>query len=149
MAHKLGGEFHIPHGRANAILLPYIIEYNGVLNPSKFAIFPKYDHYVAAEKYAEIAAFLGLPAKTPEEGVKSLVEAVRELMKDLACPMTIAECGIDEKEFMAGLDKLSDMAFSDQCTTANPRLPLVSEIKEIYKKAFYGEEKYNQLNATK
>lgn len=145
MAHKLGGEFHVPHGRANAIILPYVIEYNGTLNPSKFVIFPKYDHYVAPERYAEVAAFLGLPASTPEEGVKSLVAEVQRLLKVTECPTTIAECGVDEKEFLAALPRLCDMAFEDQCTPANPRLPLVSEIRELYLKAYYGVEKYNEL----
>lgn len=138
MAHKLGGDFHIPHGRANAILLPYIIEYNAA-KPTKFASWPKYEYYIADERYAEIARHLGLPANTTQEGVASLVKAVRDLMRALNMPMTIKETGVDEQTFMANVDALSDKAFSDQCTTANPRLPLVKEIADIYKKAYYGE----------
>ncbi len=140
MAHKLGGEYHIPHGRANAVLLPYVIEYNAQ-KPTKFAAFPKYKEFIADEKYAKIARYLGLPAKTTEEGVKSLVEAIRSLMKDLERPLSIRECGVEEHVFMGQVEELSYKAFEDQCTTANPRYPLVSEIQEIYTKAYYGDEK--------
>lgn len=138
LAHKLGGEYHIPHGRANAILLPHVIEYNGS-KPTKFTIFPKYEKFIADEKFAKISKYLGLPASTPEEGVKSLVAAVRKLMKDVEIASTIKECGVDEKVFMANVDKLADRAYEDQCTTANPRQPLVSELVDIYKKAYYGK----------
>ncbi len=139
MAHKLGGEFHIVHGRANAILLPHVIEYNGETNPSKFVIFPKYEKYIAPQKFQEIAKALGLPASTPEEGVKSLAQAVRNLMKELNMPLTIKELGIDEKTYLSKVDELAYKAFEDQCTTANPRLPKVTELAEIYKKAYFGK----------
>ena len=132
LAHKLGSEFHIPHGRANAILLPHVIEYNATM-PSKFAAFPKYKSFVADKKYAEIAKALGLKANTTEEGVKSLVEAVRNLMKELNMPMTIQACGIEEETYFAAIERLALDAFDDQCTPANPRLPLVSELVQIYK----------------
>ena len=132
LAHKLGSEFHIPHGRANAILLPHVIEYNATM-PSKFAAFPKYKSFVADKKYAEIAKSLGLKADTTEEGVKSLVEAVRNLMKELNMPMTIQACGIEEDTYLAAIERLALDAFDDQCTPANPRLPLVSELVQIYK----------------
>ena len=135
MAHKLGGEYHIPHGLANAVLLPNVIEYNGS-KPTKFATWPKYGKFVADKKYAKIAKHLGLKFNTTEEGVKALADAVRALMKEIDCPMSIRECGVDEAVFMAGLEKLSYRAFEDQCTTANPRYPLVTEIEEVYKKAF-------------
>ncbi|MFU0799492.1 MAG: bifunctional acetaldehyde-CoA/alcohol dehydrogenase [Xylanivirga thermophila] len=138
MAHKLGGEFHIPHGRANAVLLPYIIEYNAT-KPTKFASWPKYEYYVADKKYAEIARYVGLPAATTEEGVKNLIKAIRDLMKSMNMPMTIAECGIDKDTFESKVAELSDKAFEDQCTPANPRLPLVSEIEGLYRKAYYGK----------
>ena len=138
LAHKLGGEYHIPHGRANAILLPYIVEYNAQ-KPTKFVSFPKYETFIADKKYAEIARALGLPAKTTEEGVKSLVKAIRDLMKELNVPSTIKECGVDEKEYLANIADLADKAFGDQCTTANPRLPLVSELEALYRKAYYGK----------
>jgi len=138
MAHKLGGEYHIPHGRANAILLPYLIEYNSQ-KPTKFVAFPKYEKFIADEKYAKIARILGIGGKDNKESVSNLVEAIRNLMKELDMPMSIKDCGIDETVFMSKLDELSENAHSDQCTGANPRYPLVEEIKEIYKKAYYGE----------
>ena len=139
LAHKLGGEFHIAHGRANAILLPHVIEYNGT-KPTKFAAFPKYKSYVADKKYQEIAKALGLKANTPEEGVKSLADAVRNLMKELNMPSTVKECGIDQKTYFAAIDRLSLEAFDDQCTGANPRLPLVTEMKEIYELIYDGKK---------
>ena len=139
LAHKLGGEFHIVHGRANAILLPHVIEYNGNTNPSKFVIFPKYEKYIAPQKFQEIARVLGLPASTPQEGVKSLADAVRKLMKELNIPLTIKEMGIDEKLYLSKVEDLAYKAFEDQCTTANPRLPKVTELAELYKKAYYGK----------
>jgi len=139
MAHKLGGEYHIPHGRANAILLPYVIKYNAT-KPTKFATFPKYDHFIADEKYAKAARFVGFEGKTVEESVDNLINAIIQLMKDLNLPMSIKDCGIDEQVFMSKLRELSENAHDDQCTGANPRYPLVEEIMEIYKKAYYGEE---------
>ena len=139
LAHKLGAEFHIPHGRANAILLPHVIEYNGETTPTKFMSFPKYGKYVAQEKYAEIAKMLGLPASTTEEGVKSLVKAIRDLIKELNVPMTVKDCGIDEKTYLGAIEDLSYKAFEDQCTTANPRLPKVAELQELYRKAYFGK----------
>ena len=139
LAHKLGGEFHVVHGRANAILLPHVIEYNGNTNPSKFVLFPKYEKYIAPQKYQEIAKALGLKASTPEEGVKSLADAVRKLMKEVNIPLTLQETGIKEQEFLNKVDDLAYKAFEDQCTTANPRLPKVTELVDIYKKCYYGK----------
>ncbi|MEG2583434.1 MAG: bifunctional acetaldehyde-CoA/alcohol dehydrogenase, partial [Oscillospiraceae bacterium] len=138
LAHKLGGEFHIPHGRANAVLLPHVVEYNAQ-KPSKFVSFPKYETFIADEKFAEIARTLGLPCKNTEEGVKSLVKAIRDLMKEINVPMTIKECGVDETEYMSKIADLADKAFGDQCTGANPRMPLVTELEEIYRKAYNGK----------
>ncbi|MEF9991606.1 MAG: bifunctional acetaldehyde-CoA/alcohol dehydrogenase [Peptostreptococcaceae bacterium] len=135
LAHKLGSEFHISHGRSNAILLPYVIRYNAT-KPTKFAAFPKYKSFVADEKYAEIAKYVGLKASTTEEGVNSLIDAVNNLLTELNIPKTISECGVNEKDFMASVDKLALDAFDDQCTPANPRYPLVSELKDIYVTAF-------------
>ncbi len=135
LAHKLGGEFHIPHGRANAVLLPHVIEYNGK-KPSKFVSFPKYEKFIADEKYAEIARALGLPANTAAEGVASLAGAVRSLMQRLDIPATIGACGVERGAFMQKVPELADRAFEDQCTTANPRMPLIKELEEIYQKAF-------------
>lgn len=137
LAHKLGAEFHIAHGRANTILMPHVIRYNAS-KPKKFTAFPKYDHFVADERYAEIARVLGLPARTKEEGVESLVQAIIKLAKELDIPMSIETNGVDKAEFESKVDFLADKAFEDQCTTANPKLPLVTELAEIYRQAFKG-----------
>lgn len=139
MAHKLGHEMQIPHGLANALLLPHVIEYNGTANPTKVASFPKYDHYIAHEKYTELAKALGLPCKTEAEGVKSLANAVRDLMKRVGMPLSLKEMGVSEQEFLKKVPMLANHAFEDQCTTANPRMPLVSELEELLKKAYYGK----------
>ena len=139
IAHKLGAEFHIAHGKANAIILPYVIKYNSS-KPTKFVSFPKYEYFIADEKYACIAKKLGLPSGTTEEAVNSLIRKVQELNRNLGEPASLKEAGIDEKEFLAKVDDLADKAFSDQCTTANPRVPLVPEIKQILLDAYYGND---------
>ena len=139
IAHKIGGEYHVPHGRANAILLPYVIKYNATM-PSKFVSFPKYDHYIAADRYADIARRLGLKARTTEEGVNSLIKAIQNMMKEMNMISSFKEFGIDEKLYIDNLDLLADRSFEDQCTTANPKLPLVSEIKQILIDSYYGNE---------
>ncbi|MBG9791205.1 acetaldehyde dehydrogenase [Paenibacillus dendritiformis] len=137
LAHKWGAQYHTAHGRTNAILMPHVIRYNAK-KPTKFASFPKYDHFVADVRYAEIARILGLPARTTEEGVKSLIEAIRGLNRELGIPESFQELGFDAKDFESRVDYLADRAFEDQCTTANPKLPLVSELAEVYRDAFYG-----------
>ncbi|HEX3033278.1 MAG TPA: iron-containing alcohol dehydrogenase, partial [Bacillota bacterium] len=139
LAHQLGGEFHIPHGRANALLLPYVIEYNAQV-PSKFPSYPKYEYFKAPERYLEIARFLGLPAETPAVGVQSLIKAIIRLMQELELPLTIAACGVEEDRFLTQVNSLAEKAFADQTTSTNPRTPLIQELEEIYRKAFYGEE---------
>ena len=139
MAHKIGAEFHLPHGRINAILLPYVIKYNGVNDPTKFVSFPKYEYYVAKHKYAEISRRLNLPAYTDDEGLESLVKEVDKLREDVGIPKSFKDAGIDEKEWIAKVDILADRAFEDQCTSANPRVPLVSEIKQILLDSYYGK----------
>ena len=139
IAHKLGNELHIPHGLANAMLLPHVIEYNGCPNPTKVASFPKYQHYIAHEKYAEVAKMLGLPAKTPDEAVKALANAVRDLMKRLDMPSSLQEMGIAESVFNEKISLLANSAFEDQTTTANPRMPLISEMEDLLRKAYYGK----------
>ena len=138
IAHKIGGEYHVPHGRANAVLLPYVIKYNSTM-PSKFVSFPKYGHFTADKKYAEIAAALGIPSKTAEEGTGKLINAVKKLIAELDEPLTFAQCGINEEEYMKKIPDIANKAFEDQCTTANPRLPLVTEIEQLMKIAYYGE----------
>ncbi|WP_420916110.1 bifunctional acetaldehyde-CoA/alcohol dehydrogenase [Paenibacillus thiaminolyticus] len=137
LAHKWGAQYHTAHGRTNAILMPHVIRYNAK-KPTKFASFPKYDHFVADVRYAEIARILGLPARTTEEGVKSLIEAIRGLNRELGIPESFQELGFDAKDFESRVDYLADRAFEDQCTTANPKLPLVTELAEVYRDAFYG-----------
>lgn len=136
MAHKLGGEFHIPHGRANAVILPYVIAYNAQ-KPTKFTAFPKYETFIADKKYAKIAAFIGCGGHTTEESVRNLIKAVYRLEQELDCPTSIKECGVDEKLFFDRLPALAERAHEDQCTTANPRYPLISEIEEIYTQAYF------------
>ncbi len=135
LAHKLGGEFHIPHGRANAILLPHVIKFNSQI-PTKFTSFPKYEKFIAHEKYADISKHLGLKASTTEEGVNSLIDAIKNLMIELNMPLSISECGLSRDEYMSKIDELALKAFDDQCTGANPRYPLVEELIEIYKSIY-------------
>ncbi|MCU6340301.1 iron-containing alcohol dehydrogenase, partial [Enterobacter quasiroggenkampii] len=106
-------------------LMPHVIRYNAK-KPTKYASFPKYDHFVADERYAEIARILGLPCRTTEEGVNSLINAIRELNRELGIPESFQAIGFDAKDFESNVDYLADRAFEDQCTTANPKLPLVT-----------------------
>ncbi|MCI8383321.1 MAG: bifunctional acetaldehyde-CoA/alcohol dehydrogenase [Clostridia bacterium] len=138
LAHKIGAEFHLPHGRINAIILPYVIRYNSA-KPTKFVSFPKYEYFIADEKYYELAKKVGLKAEHREEGIASLIAKVQELNECLAIPKSLQEAGIEEQEFLAKIDMLADRAFEDQCTTANPRLPLVSELKQILFDSYYGK----------
>ena len=138
LAHKLGAEFHLPHGRLNAIILPYVIKYNSS-KPTKFVSFPKYEYFIADKKYYEIAKKIGLKADTVEEGINSLIAKIQEMNEHLNIPRSLQEAGVDEQEFLAKVDMLSDRAFEDQCTTANPRLPLVSELKQILLDSYYGK----------
>ena len=148
LAHKLGGEFHIPHGLANAYLLPHVIEYNGEDTPTKFAAWPKYDHYIAPDRFKEIAVMLGLVSATAtnQEGVKALANAVRDLMGKVNIPLSIQEANkvwpntaIDATVYENALEDLAYKAFNDQCTTANPRLPRIDELKKLYRLAYYGK----------
>jgi len=140
LAHKLGGEYHIPHGCANAILLPHVIRYNGVECPTKFTSFPKYESYIVADKIFELMKKLGKNPATKAEAVEMLAREVEDLNRHLGIPACLKEYGIDEQDFLAKVHDLADLAFGDQCTTANPRLPLVSELEELYLKAYYGKE---------
>ena len=139
LAHKIGAEFHLPHGRINAILLPYVIKYNSS-RPTKFVSFPKYEYFIADEKYARLAKKVGLKADTTEEGINSLITKIQEMNEKLNIPKSFKDAGVDETEFLAKIDLLADRAFEDQCTTANPRVPLVSEMKQILIDSYYGNE---------
>ncbi|HWR22607.1 MAG TPA: bifunctional acetaldehyde-CoA/alcohol dehydrogenase [Feifaniaceae bacterium] len=138
LAHKLGGEFHIPHGRANAVLLPHVIAYNAQ-KPTKFAAFPKYGKFVADVRYAQIARYLGFPGTTEAEQISSLIGEIKNLMRKMNVPLSIRDCGVAEAAFLSKVPSLAERAFEDQCTTANPRYPLIAELEDIYKKAYYGE----------
>lgn len=139
LAHKLGGEFHVPHGCANAILLPHVIRYNGVANPTKFTAWPKYESYIVGDKIFVLMKKLGFTPKDNDEAVELFAKKVEELNAYLEIPATLKEYGILEQDFMSKVTPLADLAFGDQCTTANPRLPLVIELEEIYKTAYYGK----------
>ena len=136
IAHTIGGEFHITHGRANAVLLPHIVEYNSQL-PTKMVSWPKYKTFIADKKYAEIARACGIYSGDDTlTAVKSLISAIKELMRECDMPETFKECGIEKSVYMNKLSDIAERAFEDQCTTANPRLPLIEEIEEILKKAY-------------
>ena len=139
MAHKIGGEFHVPHGRANAILLPFTIRYNGQ-KPQKLSTWPKYDHYDADERYAELARAIGLKFNTVAEGVEAYAKAVGELGKRVGIQMNFKSQGIDRDTWMNAMDKLSYLAYEDQCSPANPRVPMVEDMKKIMIAAYDTEE---------
>lgn len=139
MAHKIGGVHHTVHGRTNAILLPYVIRYNGT-RPSKTATWPKYNYWKADEKFQDIARLLGLPASTPEEAVASYAKAVYDLGVSVGIKMNFKDQGIDEKDWKDSLHEIALLAYEDQCSPANPRLPLVADMEEIMADAYYGYE---------
>lgn len=139
MAHKLGAEFKVPHGLANALLITPVIKYNATDNPDKMATFPMYKYPMAAERYARIADYLGLKGETVPEKVDALVDAIEMLKIKLDVPSTIKELGIDEKTFNAKVEQMAERAFDDQCTPANPRYPMIEDLKQIYLKTFYGD----------
>lgn len=136
MAHKLGAEHHVPHGVANGLLINEVIKFNAVDNPRKQASFPQYKYPNAKSRYAKIADFLGLGGKTEDEKVGLLIKAIDELKAKVNMPMTIKEFGVSEEKFYATLDEMSEKAFDDQCTGANPRYPLISELKQMYINVF-------------
>ena len=138
MAHKLGAMYNIPHGVANALLIRQIIKFNAVDKPTKQAIFPQYKFPNAKTKYGQIADELGLGGKNDDEKVELLIKAVDDLMTEINLPKSIRDFGVKEDEFMANLDVLVERAFDDQCTGANPRYPLMSEIKKIFLDAYEG-----------
>ena len=142
MAHKLGAMYHVPHGLANALLLSYIIEFNATDKPTKQGLFPQYKYPFVKGRYGKIVDFL-LPHNNlgddKDAKVQKLIDMVEDLKHKLNIPRSIKEYGIPEKEFLDNLDKLSELAFDDQCTGGNARYPLISEIKDLYLKAYYGE----------
>ncbi|MCP1225821.1 bifunctional acetaldehyde-CoA/alcohol dehydrogenase [Sebaldella sp. S0638] len=140
MAHKLGGKFHVPHGIANAMLLNEVIKFNAVESPTKMGVFPQYKYPDAKNRYVEIANFLGISGKTDDDKITNLIKAIDELKAKIGIPASIKEYGIAEKDFLEAVDQLALDAFDDQCTGANPRYPLVTELKEVYLKAYYGAD---------
>ena len=141
MAHKLGAMHHIPHGVANGLLINEVIRFNAVDNPRKQAAFPQYKYPNAKWRYARIADYLQLNGKTEEEKVEALIVAIDDLKEKVGIPKTIQEAGVSKKNFYATLDEMSEQAFDDQCTGANPRYPLISELKQMYVNVFGEEEK--------
>ena len=139
LAHKLGSTFHVPHGLANALMISHVIRYNATDAPFKQAIFPQYEYPQAKARYAQIADYLKLGGETPDEKVEKLVEAVEELKRQLDIPMTIAETLSEgDREFYDKVEDMADLAFDDQCTGANPRYPLIRDLKELYVLAYCG-----------
>ncbi len=139
MAHKLGAFHHLPHGVANALMIDHVLRFNAAETPRKMGTFPQYDHPHTLARYAEVADYLGLGGKTDEEKLENLIKAIDDLKEKIGIKKTIRDYGIDEKDFLDRLDDMVEQAFDDQCTGANPRYPLMSEIKEMYLKAYYGE----------
>ena len=137
LAHKIGAEFHVPHGRANAILLPYTIRYNGT-KPQKNSVWPKYNYYKADEKYMDIAKLLGLPASNPQEAVESYAKACEELAKEVGIKMNFADQGIEEQAWKDAQKKIALLAYEDQCSPANPKLPMIDDMIEILEKSYKG-----------
>ncbi|MDD6214066.1 MAG: bifunctional acetaldehyde-CoA/alcohol dehydrogenase [Firmicutes bacterium] len=138
MAHKLGAFHHLPHGVANALMIDEVLRFNAAETPAKMGTFSQYDHPHTLERYAEIADYLGLRGKNNEEKLESLIKAIDELKEKIGIKKTIRDYGIDEKDFLTRLDEMTEQAFDDQCTGANPRYPLMSEIKQMYLNAYYG-----------
>ena len=139
MAHKLGSYFHLPHGVANALMIEYVMRFNAVETPAKMGTFPQYDHPHTLARYAEIADSLGIKGKTDADKLEGLIKKINELKKLVGIKDTIKDYGVDEKDFLAKLDEMTEAAFDDQCTGANPRYPLMSEIKDMYLNAYYGK----------
>lgn len=140
MAHKLGAFHHLPHGVANALMLDEVIRFNSAEVPTKMGTFPQYDHPHTMQRYAEVADYLGLGGNTDEEKVNNLIKAIDELKVKIGIKPTIKDYVPDEKDFLNRLDAMVEQAFDDQCTGANPRYPLMSEIKQMYLNAYYGKE---------
>lgn len=138
MAHKLGSFHHLPHGIANALLIEEVIKYNSVEVPPKMGTFPQYDHPKTLRKYAQISEYLGINGKNDVDKVNKLLDKISKLKKEIGIKKTIKDYGISEQDFLATLDEMTEQAFDDQCTGSNPRYPLMSEIKEMYLKAYYG-----------
>ena len=139
LAHKLGAFHHLPHGIANALVLLNVMRYNSAEVPTKMGTFPQYQYPHTLQRYAEIGRYVGLTGKNDQEVFEKLLAKLDELMRIIEIKPTIKEYNVDEKKFLDTLDEMSEQAFNDQCTGANPRYPLISEIKELYLKSYYGK----------
>ena len=140
MAHKLGAFHHLPHGVANALMIDYVLRFNAAEVPTKMGTFPQYDHPHTLARYAEVADALGIKGRTDADKLEGLIKKIDELKDYVGIKKSIQEYGVDEKHFLDTLDDMVEQAFDDQCTGANPRLPLMSEIKDMYLRAYYGKE---------
>jgi len=140
MAHKLGAFHHLPHGVANALMIEQVIRFNSSEAPTKMGTFSQYDHPHALARYADIADALGLGGHTDQEKVENLIAAINDLKQRVGIKDTIADYGVDEQDFLNRLDEMVEQAFDDQCTGANPRYPLMSELKQMYLNAYYGNK---------
>lgn len=152
MAHKLGAEFHIPHGLANALLITNTIRYNATNMPTKQAAFSQYDRPNALRRYGEVAMFLGFNQEHTVDRVNAMLGWLDELKKDLDIPLSIKDCGVDETLFLSKVDEIAVKAFDDQCTGANPRYPLISELRNILVDSYYGRpyvEDYERIGDRK
>ena len=138
MAHKLGAFYHLPHGVANALMIDHVLRFNAEEAPAKMGTFSQYDHPHTLARYAEVADYLGIKGKNDTEKLENLINAIDELKEKVGIKKTIKDYGVDEKEFLERLDDMVEQAFDDQCTGANPRYPLMSEIKQMYLNAYYG-----------
>ena len=139
MAHKLGAFHHLPHGIANALMIEEVIRFNSADAPTKMGTFSQYEYPHTKERYAEIASYLGLGGNSNEEKVENLIKAINELKQKIGIKSSIKEYVPDEKAFLDSLDEMVEQAFDDQCTGANPRYPLLSELKQMYLNAYYGK----------
>ena len=140
MAHKLGAFHHLPHGVANALMLDEVLRFNASETPAKMGTFPQYDHPCTLERYAQVASALGITGQTDQDKLNGLIEKLDALKARVGIKKTIRDYGVDEKDFLARLDEMTEQAFDDQCTGANPRYPLMSEIRQMYLNAYYGAE---------
>ena len=139
MAHKLGAFHHLPHGVANALLITDVMRFNAAEVPAKMGTFPQYDHPHTLARYAEVADYLGVKGKNDQEKLEGLIDKIEALKERVGIKKTIKDYGVDEKYFLDTLDNMVEQAFDDQCTGANPRYPLMKEIKEMYLRAYYGK----------
>lgn len=139
MAHKLGSFHHLPHGVANALMIGEVLRFNADESPAKMGTFSQYGYPHTLERYSEVADYLGLKGSTNKEKLDNLISAIEGLKARVGIKKNIKDYGIEEERFLEKLDEMTEQAFDDQCTGANPRYPLMSEIKQMYLNAYYGQ----------